>query len=362
MGTQRVGREAASYLGVPIIAGRQSIGVISVQSVSQENAFDEDDLRLLSTIAANAGAAIRTAQLHTETQRRALEMATLAEIGNDIAASRELEPVLERIAQHAKTILHVRDIAILLKEPDGLTFRPAVVLGNNVHQMKSMVITLGQGITGHILQSGIPEFVNHATKDPRRLHVPGTPEEEDERECMMGAPLTSRGETIGGVIVWRERSDGLFTEAELDFLVSVTRQTAIAIESARLYLETQRRANEMSALAEVGREISSSLEPAVVLEKIASRASELLAASSSAVFLLNSDKSAMQAITAVGELEDEIKSDAIRLGEGIIGTLALEGQGRVRQRYQRRPARRPDSRHPGDPAGKFDGRSLVPRR
>ena len=73
--------------------------------------------------------------------------------------------MLERIAQHAKTILHVRDIAILLKEPDGLTFRPAVVLGNNVHQMKSMVITLGQGITGHILQSGIPEFVNHATKD-----------------------------------------------------------------------------------------------------------------------------------------------------------------------------------------------------
>ena len=143
---------------------------------------------------------------------------------------------------------------------------------------------------------------------------------------MMGAPLTSRGETIGGVIVWRERSDGLFTEAELDFLVSVARQTAIAIESARLYLETQRRANEMSALAEVGREISSSLEPAVVLEKIASRASELLAASSSAVFLLNSDKSAMQAITAVGELENEIKSDAIRLGEGIIGTLALEGR------------------------------------
>ncbi len=53
------------------MAGKQAIGVISVQSTSQENAFGDDDLRLLSTIAANAGAAIRTAQLHTETQRRA---------------------------------------------------------------------------------------------------------------------------------------------------------------------------------------------------------------------------------------------------------------------------------------------------
>ena len=61
--------------------------------------------------------------------------------------------------------------------------------------------------------------------------------------------------------MWRPHEDGLFTNAELDFLVSVARQTAIAIESARLYLETQRRANEMSALADVGREITASLDP-----------------------------------------------------------------------------------------------------
>jgi hypothetical protein len=57
------------------------------------------------------------------------EMATLAEIGNDIAASRDLEPVLKRIAAHAKEILRVRDIAIVLREPDSQTFRTAVALG-----------------------------------------------------------------------------------------------------------------------------------------------------------------------------------------------------------------------------------------
>ncbi|HJW83804.1 MAG TPA: GAF domain-containing protein, partial [Anaerolineae bacterium] len=115
----RVGTRSKSYLGVPIITGDQGIGVISVQNTTQEGRFGEDDVRLLSTIAANVGVAIQNARLYQETQRRAEEMATLAEIGNDIAATLDMEPVLERIAVRAKDLLRVRDIAIYLREADG---------------------------------------------------------------------------------------------------------------------------------------------------------------------------------------------------------------------------------------------------
>ena len=53
--------------------------MISVQSTSKEGRFGEDDVRLLNTIAANVGAAIQNARLFQESQRRAEEMATLAE-------------------------------------------------------------------------------------------------------------------------------------------------------------------------------------------------------------------------------------------------------------------------------------------
>ena len=260
MGTTLVGKESLSYLGVPIKSGRESIGVLSVQSTQQEGMFNEDSLRLLTTIAANAGAAIHTAQLHAETQRRAQEMATLAEIGNDIAATRELEPVLEKIAAHAKSILRVRDIAMYLREGDTDTFRTSVALGTYTEEIKANPVTSGTGITGNIAKSGVAEFVNYPVRDPRVTHVAGTPLEDDENEAIMVAPLISRGETIGILAVWRPHVDGLFTQPDLDFLISVARQTAIAIESARLYLETQRRAREMSALVDVGRDISASLE------------------------------------------------------------------------------------------------------
>jgi PAS domain S-box-containing protein len=326
LGTQRVGRQATSYLGVPILTGKEAIGAISVQYMGEEHAFNENDLRLLSTIAANAGSALQTARLHGETERRAQEMATLAEIGNDIAASRELEPVLERIAAHAKDILHVRDIAIRLLETDGRTLYTPVALGTYPEEIKAAVLEMGEGLTGAIAASGVAEIVNHPDKDPRVFHVPGTPEEEDSQECMMVAPLTSRGQVIGVICVWRPHAEGLFTQAELNFLVSVARQTAIAIESARLYLETQRRANEMSALAEVGREISASLDPAVVLEMIAGRTRELLAAENSAVFVMQPDKTSMRAQSATGYLADEIKAEGITLGKGPIGKLAKSGK------------------------------------
>ncbi|MCB9077724.1 MAG: GAF domain-containing protein [Anaerolineaceae bacterium] len=67
---------AKSYLSVPITvsdsgsqSGQAVIGVISVQSTKQEGRFDEADLRLLTTIAANVGVAIQKARLFEETQQ-----------------------------------------------------------------------------------------------------------------------------------------------------------------------------------------------------------------------------------------------------------------------------------------------------
>jgi GAF domain-containing protein/CheY-like chemotaxis protein/tetratricopeptide (TPR) repeat protein len=329
LGTTLVGKEALSYLGVPIKSGKEIIGVLSVQSTTSEGVFDNNDLRLLTTIAANAGAAIHTARLHAETQRRAREMATLAEIGNDIAASRDLEPVLERIAAHAKNILRVRDIAIYLREADSNTFRAPVAIGTYTEEVKNSPVQIGIGLTGNILKSGAPEFVNHPDQDPRVIHIPGTPVEEEATEAMMVAPLVSRGQTIGALTVWRQHKDGLFTQADLDFLVSVARQTAIAIESARLYLETQRRAREMSALVEVGRDISSSLDAETVLESIAVHAKELLNADTSALFLPEADSRTFRAITAVGDIAEELRNETITLGEGIIGSIAMQKRGEI---------------------------------
>jgi signal transduction histidine kinase/CheY-like chemotaxis protein len=73
LGIQRMGLPSASYLGVPIPIDDEISGVLSVQSTKKENYFDEKDQRLLSTIAANVGVALKKARLFEEVKHAKLE-------------------------------------------------------------------------------------------------------------------------------------------------------------------------------------------------------------------------------------------------------------------------------------------------
>jgi signal transduction histidine kinase/CheY-like chemotaxis protein/tetratricopeptide (TPR) repeat protein len=83
MGSARVGKKALSYLGVPIMVDDRAEGVISVQSTEREGMYDANDQRLLETIAASVGVALRNAQLFAE----AREARALAEAANEAKSS-----------------------------------------------------------------------------------------------------------------------------------------------------------------------------------------------------------------------------------------------------------------------------------
>ena len=75
-----VGTPSLSYLGVPILVGEKSIGVISVQSIEEEGRFGEGDVRLLATIAANVGVGIQNARLFAEVERQRQYLESLVAI------------------------------------------------------------------------------------------------------------------------------------------------------------------------------------------------------------------------------------------------------------------------------------------
>jgi signal transduction histidine kinase/DNA-binding response OmpR family regulator/tetratricopeptide (TPR) repeat protein len=60
------GQAPKSYLGVPLVAGGEVTGVITLQNIDREEAFSENDLRLLSTLALNMGVALENARLFDE--------------------------------------------------------------------------------------------------------------------------------------------------------------------------------------------------------------------------------------------------------------------------------------------------------
>ena len=106
MGIEKLGRAAASFLGVPIPSGGQVIGVISVQSTDQEGRFTEADERLLSTIASAVGVAFHNARLFEDARqaRAAAEEADAAKSSFLSTVSHELRTPLTSVLGFAKII------------------------------------------------------------------------------------------------------------------------------------------------------------------------------------------------------------------------------------------------------------------
>ena len=235
VGHRGIGTDVRSYLGVPIMAGEAAIGALSVQSATQEGRFGEADVRLLTTLAANIGTALQNALLYGESQRRASEMAALADVGREISATLELNSVLQRIVERAQDLLDATSSAVFLAEADTETFRATASTGKIAEQVKQMTVVKGTGIIGSLAAEARAEVINDVTADTRAIQIAGTPQNETER--LMVAPLIGRQGVNGMMAVWRTGPHRAFTPTDLSFLVGLSQQAAIAIDNAQLFGE-----------------------------------------------------------------------------------------------------------------------------
>jgi PAS domain S-box-containing protein len=255
------GFPALSELCVPLKVGDRVIGVLNAESDCLD-AFGPTERQLLEALANVAAVALENARLFEETQRGAEETAALLDIAKAIS-SLDLDAVLHTIASRAKALFKADGSRIHLIEPDGETLRCAIALHNRAEAVMALRLKLGQGFTGRVALKGEPELIPNTLDDPDHIQVPGTPVEV---ESVMLAPLKVRGRVMGVMTVTRLGEDRPFTSADLRLLTAFAGQAAVALENARLYQETQRRAEELAALREVSLATVSTLERDQVFE------------------------------------------------------------------------------------------------
>ncbi|HEX6269890.1 MAG TPA: GAF domain-containing protein [Anaerolineales bacterium] len=317
--------EVRGWMATPLMTRGEVIGYITLDSF-EVGTYNGSITATAMAFANQAAAAIENARLFEEQSRRAKIIEALADIANEIATTRDVIPALDQIAQRALELLNANHVAIYLLQEDHVTLKTVTAHGPYRNELLSHTRKTGEGITGTIFLNSKPEIINDTKSDPRRVVVPGTPE---EFATLMSSPLILRGKPIGVINAWRLKENGLFNESELNFLVSIAHQASICIESGRLFQETNRQAQEAAAIAEVGRDISATLHLDIVLERIASYAMDLLQAETSAVYLTDASTSTLRAIAAFGLDAEEIKNHPLAIGTGILGNIALQKAGEI---------------------------------
>ncbi|HYA62378.1 MAG TPA: GAF domain-containing SpoIIE family protein phosphatase [Candidatus Sulfotelmatobacter sp.] len=192
-------------------------------------------------------------------------LVTLAEIGEEVNASLDLDEVLAKAAVLIKKHIDYEMFGVLMVDGDGSYLTHRFAIGYPPGLAENLKIPIGQGITGTAARTGHPVRVSDVSQDPRYINA------IDSVRSELAVPLMFRGKCVG-VLDIQSRHLDYFTKDQQNILAVLANRLAVAIENARLFQQVRTQAETLLVLNEVSREISSILD----VEELLRRAAELV--------------------------------------------------------------------------------------
>jgi PAS domain S-box-containing protein len=223
-----------------------------------------------------AGVAVRMTDV-TERRRQARFTDALEAIAHSLASSLDLDGVLDTVADHARRVMDAEAALVIGWDGQAPAFTILRATGRLSREYAAAGSLLaGRGPIHRAFTRVRPSATRNILTDPE-CWVPDGRRRQIEREgykAVAAAPLAARGRVHGALVVhdWTERD---FSPAELDALVRLGEQAALAIDTARMSGEARRRAARLGDLVAVTRSVSASLDTVDVLQRIADAAAKL---------------------------------------------------------------------------------------
>ncbi len=244
-------KKMRSWLGVPLIVQERVLGVVSIQSF-QPHAFDDDQRIFFETLAAQAAIALDNAGLFSTLEKRAVELDTerrrislLYEIGRALTQSLNPEKILEQAVILTCRALDGASSVALLYDSDLRLLNPIAAYDREKDALvrEEVVLPLGEGLAGWVVQEKQPAFVKNIDEDRRWRQVAKT---DRDMLSAIAAPIVDGANVIGTLSVHHREKDA-FTKDHLHLLEAICQQVALAYSNAKRYQEINRLVDRLAA-------------------------------------------------------------------------------------------------------------------
>jgi len=247
-------------------------------------------------------------------QERAELLDFLLELTAATAETLDLDRILANVASFVKDVIPYDLFAILLysERLRGLTIRHAI--GHREEVVRSLVIPLGEGITGIAAATRQPLMVGEVRKDPRYLPA------LDAVQAELAVPMLARGKLVGVIDLQSTRANA-YREQDRALLQLIASRVAVAIDNARLYRRVDRQNRTLKTLASLSQEFSSILDLDELLGKIAGTIHALVTFDAFSILLVDIERKVL--MHRFSERYDQrLNLNNIPLGKGITGAAA----------------------------------------
>jgi len=173
-------------------------------------------------------------------EERCRELDTILRFTALINSSLRIEDVLNYAMKWAEEFIDAEASTVYELDEEKSELFIRIARGEKKESVERIKFELGQGISGHVVQTGQPLVVQDVRKEkrfsPKFDRITGF-----RTRSMICVPLILRGKTIGALQVLNKKSGELFTQIDVELLTSMSQQIAVAMENAKLYRRLEKK-------------------------------------------------------------------------------------------------------------------------
>jgi len=262
-----------SWMGVPLLAPERVLGCIAVYATQPSRQFTQNDLELLITIVGQAGIAMDNALLYQQAHDRAVQLATLNNVSAVLSGSLNVQQVLDLVASSALAVTGADAVALYLwdegRQPPVPVRHSGVSDDFVTRQFRPLLLDIGA-----LERRRQPVIVTDVQIDHRAADLRGAVINANKHAWV--ELLLRKGDDLLGMLVCFYDQPRYFAPEEVELLRNFSNQAALAVSNASLYTRTDealnRRVEQLSALADISRELTSTLNVQGVFQLVLNRA------------------------------------------------------------------------------------------
>jgi GAF domain-containing protein/HAMP domain-containing protein len=214
---------------------------------TERQGFLNEESALLGDIARRLSNYIEGRLLFRETEVRAEELAVLNELGQALTASMDVEEVMNEAYRGASRLMDTTNFFIGLYDPEKNEINiPLEIAGPEIPRLT--VIPASQGISGYVIRNRTSVLIKEDDVEWRAER--GVGPMGDRARSWLAVPLMVGEQVLGVMTVRSYITPNLYDEHDLDLLTAIANQTAIALQNAYLFRQSQ----QALAEAEIARQ------------------------------------------------------------------------------------------------------------
>lgn len=216
----------------PLLKGESIIGLIILFNTD----ITEDDKKIIASYCNQVALVLENLSLKTELQEKLKNLSILMEINKAVGSTLDFEELMRIILDKSTELTKAAQGSLMIFDESKMELAIKATKGFNEKIVEQFRIKPGEGIAGWVLKEGVPVLVRDIEKD-ERFGKKNRP--RYKTGSFISIPLKINSRTVGVLNIADKITGEVFSEDDLNLLLSFATHASIAIERSEYYNKSE---------------------------------------------------------------------------------------------------------------------------